>query len=173
MTTHRVRSRLRSAAGATAIALSGLTPLYASVASHAQGAHPFASFRGRWLGAGALARDDGSVERLRCQADYRPIQTTRLRLTISCRGDSTNVDLQTDVSESAGALSGEWIEANRNIRGDLAGRLTGNSIVARVAGAGFAANVSVGVRSNVQSVEIRAQGGDISRLSISLTRSVR
>lgn len=158
---------------AAAILLLGLAALASNGASHAQGAGQLRTFQGRWSGAGTLARDNGAVERLRCQADYVVLPPSGLRQTISCRGDRTNFDFVSNVAEIGGELSGDWLEINRNARGSLAGRLTGSGIAARVDGAGFSAEISIGLKANRQSVDIRSHGGDISRLSISLARSGR
>ena len=128
------------------------------------------TLEGHWTGAGVLTRDNGGTERIRCQADYAAKAPSGLQQSLSCSSDSTHFDLQSNLSENGGALSGDWTETNRNARGNLTGKVSGNTITAAVQGPGFTAGIGIGVKGNRQDINIKAQGGDITGLTMSLAR---
>jgi hypothetical protein len=150
-------------------ATSGLS--WSSESQAQSGAMSLRAFEGKWTGTGTLSRQNGTVERIRCQADYVSNSARDLRQTLSCRSDSTNFDLVSNVMDDGGKLTGDWTETNRNARGNLVGKLTSNNISANVQGPGFTAGIGIAVKSNKQSVDIRAQGGDIVGLNMALTKA--
>ncbi len=145
----------------------------AAGAASAQSAGSLAAFAGSWSGSGTLTRQDGTTERIRCQANYATRDPHSLQQNLRCQSDNTQFNLVSDVSEAGDRLTGDWVETTRNARGSLVGRNQRGTITANVQGPGFTAGVAIAARGNKQSVEIRANGGDISGLSMSLTRAGR
>ena len=139
----------------------------------AQSAGSLAAFAGTWVGSGTLTRQDGTTERIRCQADYASRDPHSLQQNLRCRSDNTQFNLVSDVAEAGDHLSGDWVETTRNARGTLSGRNSRGTITANVQGPGFSAGVAIAARGNRQSVDIRSSGGDIVGLSMSLTRAGR
>jgi hypothetical protein len=150
---------------ASAIALSLLAPQ-----SHAQSG-PFADLAGSWSGNGTIGMSNGERERIRCRASYAVgAGGDSLRQSLRCASDSYSFDLASNVTHSAGAIYGSWSEATRGVRGELSGTARGSDIRARADGPSFAANLALSTRGDRQAVTIRATGGDITEVSITLRR---
>jgi hypothetical protein len=150
----------------------GLVLLAALIAAPgAQAAGPFTALNGSWSGSGSVTLASGARERLRCVASYAAGGGgDTLRLSLRCASDSYNFQLGGDVVNRGGAISGTWSEATRNIGGAISGRASGNSIQATASGGSFAANLAINTSGRSQSVSIRASGGDIIGVDISMSR---
>jgi hypothetical protein len=132
---------------------------------------PFRAMAGSWMGGGVLNMANGGQERLRCRAAYDVDGSgSAMRLNLKCASDSYNFDLASDVEYRGGAISGEWTEASRNASGTLEGRAAGDRIEAAATGPGFSANLSLTTHGSRQMVSIHPQGGDISAVSLQLSR---
>ena len=146
-------------------------PSLASAQAPQQG--PFAGFSGHWSGAGSLATGTGT-ERLRCQAYYEagPNGTTLVQ-NLTCASDSYTFELRTDMRDEGGTIRGSWVEARRNVTGGIVGRSRGGRIDATVQGPGFSATLALSTRADRQSVTIRTDAAELSRVSIDLARTSR
>jgi hypothetical protein len=131
---------------------------------------PFAALAGNWSGGGVIQSTDGTQERLRCRAGYDVAGGAELRLNLRCASASYNFDLTSDVQYRGGAISGSWSEASRNASGTLSGRAAGGRIEAAATGQNFSAELSLITRGNRQSISLRPQGTNISRVSLELDR---
>ena len=166
MSTRTIKLRARGAGVAACL----LTLCFLASPSHAQSG-PFAGMAGSWAGGGTIGLSNGDRERIRCRASYAVGGGgTSLRQSLRCASDSYNFDLGSDVRYSGGAISGSWSEATRGVGGDLSGTARGSDIRARADGPGFAANLTLSTRGDRQSVSIRASGGDIVEVSVTLSR---
>jgi len=132
---------------------------------------PLRALAGSWAGGGVISMASGEQERLRCRASYDVDGGgTALRLNLRCASDSYNFDLSSQIDYRSGAISGEWTESSRNASGTIEGRAAGDHIEAAATGPGFSANLSLTTRGSRQIVTIRPQGGDISAVSLELSR---
>jgi hypothetical protein len=145
--------------------------LHAPAPSHAQQG-PFASLAGTWSGGGYVKLTSGRRERLRCRATYSVSENgTRLQQNLRCASDSYRFDVNSNVISDGGALTGSWSEINRNVFGNLSGRVNGSQIQARIDGAGFSANSVINTRGDRQSVTIQSPGHEITEVSATLSKS--
>lgn len=157
-------SQIIKAAGVAGILLFSIS------ASHAQSG-PFTSFSGAWSGTGSVSMSDGSTERIRCKANYKVNGNGQgLKQTLRCASDSYRFDLDSDVVAQGGTVTGNWSEQSRNINGNLQGRASEGRIDVFVEAAGFAANLTVTMHGNKQSVSINSKG-EIRGVNITLVRS--
>jgi hypothetical protein len=132
---------------------------------------PFADLAGSWSGSGTIGMSNGERERIRCRATYAVgAGGNSLRQSLRCASDSYRFDLGSEVRYTGGGIYGSWSEATRGVGGELSGTVRGSDIRARADGPGFAANLSLSTRGDRQSVSIRASGGDITEVSITLSR---
>jgi len=132
---------------------------------------PFTAMAGSWSGGGTISMANGAQERLRCRATYDVAgRGDQLSLNLRCASDSYNFDLSSNAEYRSGAISGEWSEATRNAGGTLAGRASGDHIEVAARGQSFSADLSMTTRGGRQTVSIRPHGGDISAVSLSLSR---
>ena len=125
-------------------------------AGHAQSG-PFAGFDGNWAGNGTVALSDGTIERIRCKADYK-VSGLNLRQNLHCASDSYKFDLSSDVTSNGDRISGNWSEKSRNIFGNLQGTAGGGQIEVFVEAAGFAANLTLRTTGTKQTVQISSKG---------------
>jgi hypothetical protein len=158
--------RLLIAAAVSFVTVS-LVAVFCSSASHAQSG-PFAGMAGNWHGGGTVSLDDGSVERIRCRANYA-VAGARMGMTLTCASDAYRFNLEGRVVSEGGAISGTWSESSRGINGTLQGRGGGGSFRVLASAAGFNADLSLTTRGNRQSVVIRADS-QFRGASITLTR---
>ena len=138
-------------------------------AGHAQSG-PFAGFDGSWSGNGTVALSDGSIERIRCKADYKVNGSGQsLKQSLNCASDSYKFDLSSDVTSYGDRISGNWSERSRNIFGNLQGTAGGGQIDVFVEASGFAANLTLKTTGNRQSVQISSKG-EIRGVTITLSK---
>lgn len=161
----------RSFAQAITAAGLGAALMISASAGPAQAGGPFAGFSGAWSGTGTVALSDGTVERIRCKANYKVDGSgTGLRQTLRCASDSYKFDLTSDVTSNGGRISGNWSEASRNLNGSLQGTAGGGEIQVFVEANGFAANLTLRTSGNRQTVQINSKG-EIRGVNITMVRS--
>jgi hypothetical protein len=132
---------------------------------------PFTAMAGTWAGGGVLSTTDGQQEQLRCRASYDVAGAgDQLRLNLRCASASYNFDLAGDVEYRGGAISGSWSESSRNASGTISGRASGDHVEAAARGDSFSAHLSLTTRGGRQTVSIQPQGGNITSVSLALSR---
>jgi hypothetical protein len=132
---------------------------------------PFVGFDGTWSGNGTVALSDGSIERIRCKADYKVNGSgLGLKQNLHCASDSYKFDLSSDVTSQGDRISGNWSEASRNIFGNLQGTAGGGQIDVFVEAAGFAASLTLRTNGTKQVVQISSKG-EIRGVNITMTKS--
>jgi hypothetical protein len=133
---------------------------------------PFSSLAGRWSGGGTISMRDGTRERIRCHATYDITPAgDSLTQTLLCASDSYKFDVDSTVTASGGAVSGNWTETTRNVTGGVSGRVNGPVIQVLVTGVGFSAGISILTRGAAQAVAIRPSGGtDVVGVTVTLHR---
>ena len=138
--------------------------------SHAQSS-PFAGFNGSWSGTGTVSLSDGTIEHIRCKADYKVNSSgLNLKQSLHCASDSYKFDLSSDVTSQGDRISGNWSEASRNIFGNLQGTAGGGQIDVFVEANGFAANLTLRTNGTKQTVQISSKG-EIRGVNITMTKS--
>ena len=123
---------------------------------------PFTAIAGSWSGTGTIQPGNGTTERIRCNANYRPRGATgqEVDLDLRCASDSYNFDLTGQFKADAGNhISGQWTERTRNIGGSGIGTVRGDQIMVHVESGAFAANISLVTRGSRQNVTIDSPGG--------------
>ncbi len=155
--------------------LSGAALLVAAVLLSAPGARaqaedPLAALPGSWSGDGSIAMSNGTKERIRCSANYRPAGPNTVDLQLSCNSDSYKFELQSQTTANGNAISGNWSERTRGVGGQLSGRASGNRLNLRAEGQTFSALLDVTTRGNTQAVSIRSPGSEMSEVKISLNK---
>ena len=146
--------------------------LPAARGARADAAAPFAGLSGKWSGEGSIALTNGTIERLRCDAAYAVSGGGEtLDQTLHCAIDSYNFDLRDNFVDTAGQILGSWNEVTKGVTGGISGRASNGLIQVTVSGQAFTAAVTVATRGTEQAVKIRAQSGDLSRVTITLHRT--
>ena len=158
-----------SGLGLAAVAL-GWLAVAPCAAQAAEGS--FAQFVGGWAGSGTISMKDGARERIRCRGGNTESGNT-LKLGLKCASDSYRFELQSEITNNGGQLSGSWNETTRGVYGSLSGQLSGSHIQATAQAVGFNASLSIASNGGRQSVSIRSPGSEISEVSIALSRAGR
>lgn len=137
-------------------------------------AGPFASLGGSWAGNGTIQPGNGTTERIRCNANYRPRGSsgTEVEIDLRCASDSYNFDLNGQfAADGSNHISGQWSERTRNIGGNAIGTARGDQIQVHVESGAFAADLSLTTRGQRQNVAINSPaGGQPIKANITLNR---
>jgi hypothetical protein len=134
---------------------------------------PFTAMSGSWSGSGTITTSDGNKERIRCRAKYDVDSGgSTLDLTIRCASDSYNFELQSNVANNNGAVSGNWSENTRHVGGNIEGSARGNAISVRVSGV-ISATLGMSTNGNQQSISIQAPGTELQSVAISMSRGAK
>jgi len=123
---------------------------------------PFTALAGSWSGTGSIQPGNGTTERIRCNANYRPRGSSGhdVDVELRCASDSYNFDLHGQFNADAGDhISGQWTERTRNIGGSAMGTASGDQIMVHVESGGFSANLTLATRGRRQNVTIDSPGG--------------
>jgi hypothetical protein len=136
---------------------------------------PFADFTGNWSGTGTVRPGSGAIERIRCNANYRPRGSSQheIDLQLRCASDSYNFDLTGQfTADDRNQITGSWTEHSRSIGGTAIGSASGSRLDVHVESSAFSADLVMVTRNRRQSVTIDSQGGgQIVKASISLSRN--
>jgi hypothetical protein len=166
------KSKLQSSV-AFVLALSGAFMFIPRISeANTPAAPPFAGLSGKWSGDGSIALTNGTTERLRCDStDAVGGGGDNLDMKLRCASDSYNFDLSVSLVDTAGQIVGNWNELTKSVQGGITGKESKGLIQVIVRGQAFTANVTVATRGSEQSVKIRSQSGDLSRVTIALHRA--
>lgn len=132
--------------------VAGIALMLAAGSAEAKSASPFAGLAGGWSGFGNASFEGGRSERLRCTASYQP-SGNNLHLTIRCANPSLNIQLNGNLRNSGGRVTGSWSESSMGVGGSAAGRATATGIRLRIGG-DVSGNLAVSFSGSSQTVTI-------------------
>jgi hypothetical protein len=156
---------------AVALGIAFSMGLVLSPASARSGVAPFAGMAGSWFGEGAIDLSNGSREPIRCRARYAVgAGGSEMQQDLVCASDSYRFNVDSNVVEDGGEISGTWNETTRNVGGELSGVARGGQIDAQVSGGAFVARLTVQTNGNSQFVTITPQGTDVRAVSVRLRK---
>lgn len=139
-------------AGVFAAGLAGTLALLPAGPAAAQSRDLFERLAGSWSGSGAANLSDGSQERIRCRADYRPYGPERMGLDLRCASDSFNVQASGDVRLAGNRLVGTWSEETMGTSGTVSGSAGADTIDAVIQGGGISARLRLSLQGTSQAV---------------------
>ena len=144
--------------------------LLSYVSSFAQGPAPFEKLAGQWAGSGTIDLSSGAREAIRCRAAYDVLdQQNKLQLSIRCASESYNFELRASATDNAGAITGTWSEATRNVAGTISGKTNGDQFQITAKSQPFTANLTLTTHGDRQSVVIQSQEAQTSVKGASIT----
>lgn len=133
-------------------------------------AGPFSPMAGIWTGSGILTVS-GARERIRCRAIYFvSAGGESLSQNLRCASDSYYVDVNGDLVERGGKLSGSWRETTSGITGTLSGVVRGPIIRGIISALGFNAPLSLLTRGRSQHVLISLGAPKIAEVWVTFHR---
>lgn len=131
----------------------------------------FDDLAGSWSGTGSVTTSDGGRESIRCLVTNSVSREgASMRQIMRCASDSYKFDIGSTVTADGDAISGSWSESTRGVTGAVSGSAGNGRVHARVQGAGFTAQIDMAARGNVQSVNIRPTGTDVTQVSLNMRR---
>jgi len=148
-----MKSITNASAAALAFCFAIATPV---IDANAVTASPFAPLIGRWSGVGMIGYKASPPEKIKCRATYLMSDAQdEMKQTIRCATAGGNVEIVSNVKESAGKLSGHWKETIHNFEGDLTGDVTPKGYRVVIQSSDVTANMDIIIDSNKQAVEIQ------------------
>lgn len=160
----------RGLGGVHGLVTLALLPLVAlALSTRAAAAGPFDTLLGSWGGTGTYKLQDGSAERLRCDAYYTG-GGLQLGMVVRCVGEANKIEIRSKLSASGNSLSGSWEERTYNAAGSATGQIAGDRISLSVSGGGLSGTMAVSYSRSRQSVLITTQGIPLQSVNISLSR---
>jgi hypothetical protein len=136
----------------------------------AAGASPFDVLLGSWSGGGTYELDDGTKERISCNAYYTGGEN-QLGMAIRCTSEGSKViEIRSTLTESGGHISGNWEERTYNAQGAASGTVTSSNIALSISG-GVTGTMRVSYTRSHQSVSVSTQGVALKSVTVDLNRS--
>lgn len=123
---------------------------------------------GAWSGSGTYRLQDGTSEKLRCDAYYTGAGS-QLGIAVRCSGQNNKIEMRSKLTSNGGALSGNWEERTYNASGNVTGKLTEQSIKLAISG-GVGGSMTITYDKAKQNVAIATEGTPLKSVTVSLSR---
>jgi hypothetical protein len=139
------------------------------VASEPAAANPtFAPLLGSWGGTGTYKLQDGTSEKLKCDAYYTGTGS-QLGIAVRCQGATNKIEMRCKLSANGTSLSGNWEERTYNAEGAVNGTLSETKLTFSITG-GVSGSMTINYDQSKQSVAIATQGIPLKSVNVSLSR---
>jgi hypothetical protein len=162
-------SRFRLPRLAAFIALAALAVVVPRDPVSADPGSSFSTLLGSWGGSGEYRLEDGTTQRVKCNAYYTG-GGTQLGMVIRCSSDTNKIEIRSKLSNSGGRITGSWEERTYNAEGSASGSATGDKISLQISGA-VTGTMQVDYTASRQSVSIATKGVALRSVNITLGRS--
>ncbi len=139
-----------------------------SLIGDAFAADPFAVLRGKWGGGGKMVLNDGTIDRLNCNAQYTG-SSSQLILAINCTSSSNKIKMKARLSSNAGRLLGVWEEDTYKALGTISGKMTEDRITFFIGG-NVIGNMVVRYTKRRQNIAIKTKGIALQNVTMTLRR---
>jgi len=128
----------------------------------------FTPLLGSWAGGGTYKLQDGTTERLKCDAYYTG-SGSQLGIAVRCSSPNNKIEMRSKLSASGTSLSGSWEERTYNAGGDAKGTLSDTKLALAIAG-GVTGSMTITYDQTKQNVAIATEGTALKSVTISLSR---
>ena len=149
--------------------------MFVASAAYSEKVTPFTKFGGNWNGNGLIYLNNGSKERIRCRAGITPADLgniANLKMELRCAGDSYNFEIQSELNNSNGAVSGSWTEKSRGINGNVNGTVNDEKINAIAESQTFQATLEIMSQTDGKmQVRITSPGSEMTDVLIGMIRN--
>ena len=129
---------------------------------------PFKDLLGSWKGSGTFSLQDGTRERISCNAYYTG-GGAQLHLAILCKSPNNQIHMRGKLSYNGGHLSGSWEERTYHAEGQLKGRATDKKLKMSISG-NVTGSMLVSYAKRRQNVQIKTAGTSLKTVNIKLAR---
>lgn len=128
----------------------------------------FAPLLGSWGGSGTYKLQDGTSEKLKCDAYYTG-SGSQLGIAVRCAGANNKIEMRSKLSANGTALSGNWEERTFNAEGAVTGKLTDSKLALAITGV-VAGSMTITYDQSKQNVAIATEGSPLKSVTVSLSR---
>ncbi|MGE3228349.1 MAG: hypothetical protein AB7J30_02815 [Hyphomicrobium sp.] len=128
----------------------------------------FQPLLGSWGGSGTYKLQDGTSEKLKCDAYYTG-SGSQLGIAVRCQGQTNKIEMRSKLTANGGALSGSWEERTYNAAGNVSGKLTEDRLSLAITG-GVGGSMVVTYDQSKQTVAIATEGIPLKSVTVSLSR---
>ena len=125
---------------------------------------------GRWTGVGDMSFRDGTKEHIKCRIVYRSRSIRKLIQKIWCKNRNIRLEVQAEIIDKNGRLSGSWDDRVYSMSGQLRGQLKGNQLKASLAGGFFNAKLNISVIGRRQTIQFTPDQGQLRSMQLRLAR---
>ncbi len=150
------------------LALAALFFFALTPAAQAAKSGPFKTLLGSWKGSGTYSLQDGTRERISCNAYYTG-GGAQLRLAILCSSPGNKIHMRGKLSSSGGRLSGSWEERTYHAEGTLTGKVSPGKLKMAVSGV-VKGTMMVSFKGRRQNVKINIKGTALKSVNVKLAR---
>ena len=130
---------------------------------------PFKTLLGSWKGSGTFSLEDGTRERISCNAYYTG-GASQLGLAILCKSPNNEIHMRGKLSYNGGKVSGSWEERTYQAEGKLTGKASDNKLKMDISGL-VTGTMIVAYSGKRQQVSIKTAGTQLKTIDIKLARS--
>jgi hypothetical protein len=128
----------------------------------------FTPLLGSWGGSGTYKLQDGTSEKLKCDAYYTG-SGSQLGIAVRCSGQTNKIEMRSKLSSSGSALSGNWEERTYNAEGTVTGKLSDTAISLSISGV-VTGTMKITFDKTRQSVAIETAGTPLKSVTVTLSR---
>jgi hypothetical protein len=128
----------------------------------------FTPLLGSWGGSGAYKLQDGTVERIKCDAYYTGTGS-QLGLAVRCSGQTNKIEMRSKLSANGTSLSGNWEERTYNAGGDVKGTLSDTKLSLGIEG-GVTGSMTITYDRAKQDIAIATEGIPLKSVTMTLSR---
>jgi hypothetical protein len=134
-------------------------------------ADPVEDLTGYWSGNGSVVLANGKTERVKCQVFYKTGEdSTQIRQSMRCASVDYSINALALLRVRGGQVTGSWEEKTYAAKGDVRGRLSGDTFALTIQGGNFTAVMNLTLSNCRQSISISPQGLEVTRVSIALAK---
>lgn len=123
---------------------------------------------GSWGGAGNYTLQDGSSEKIKCDAYYSGGKG-QLSMVVRCLGANNKIEIRSVLSSNGKSITGNWEERTYNAEGNVTGETTGEKLSLVISG-GITGSMVVSYRPTSQNISIATDGNALKTVTMNLTR---
>ncbi len=128
----------------------------------------FSPLLGSWGGSGTYKLQDGTSEKLKCDAYYTGTGS-QLGIAVRCSGATNKIEMRSKLSANGTSLSGNWEERTYNAGGTVTGKLSDTKLALAITG-GVAGSMTITYDQSKQNVAIATEGIPLKSVIVSLSR---
>ena len=115
--------------------------------------NPFDLLKGNWQGGGTVKPSKGGPKEVTCKVTYK-VSGSTLNQTMSCTGDDYEIEAKLKLTDKAGKVKGNFIEAIYDASGAVTGTAREDAVRAVIRGDKFSGRMSLKLTEDGHTINI-------------------